>query len=145
MEYPYKEKVVLITGASRGLGRYLCVYFAEKGAKVAATARDRQKLDEVNFQRVDPTECIKSLKGLVAGPLSRVAPVQPILQLDREDRRFVESQAVLAEINATTNLAEIGWEEFEHLVRELFGKMFSEQGADVKRDSVGRRITGRSL
>jgi restriction system protein len=54
------------------------------------------------------------------------------MQLDREDSRFVESRDVLADINATTNLAEIGWEEFEHLVRELFSKMFAQGGAEVK-------------
>ena len=104
----------------------------DKTSCVISVSADRQKLDEINLARVDPTECIKSLKGLVAGPLSQVAPVQPIFQVNKEDSRFVESQAVLAEINATTNLAEIGWEEFEHLVRELFAKMFSEQGAEVK-------------
>jgi restriction system protein len=104
----------------------------DKTSCVISVSTDRQKLEEVNLERVDPTECIKSLKGLIAGPLSQVAPVQPIFQLNREDRRFVESQAVLAEINATTNLAEIGWEEFEHLVRELFNEMFSENGAEVK-------------
>jgi restriction system protein len=100
----------------------------DKTSCVISVSADRQKLEEINLERVDPTECIKSLKGLVAGPLSQVAPVQ----LNREDSRFVESQAVLAEINATTNLAEIGWEEFEHLVRELFNEMFSENGAEVK-------------
>lgn len=104
----------------------------DKTSCVISVSADRQKFEEINLKRVDPTECVKGLKGLVAGPLSQVAPVQPILQLNREDNRFVESQAVLAEINATTNLAEIGWEEFEHLVRELFGKMFSDQGSEVK-------------
>lgn len=110
----------------------------DKTSCVISVSADRQKLEEVNLERVDPTECIKSLKGLVAGPLSQVAPVQPILQLNCEDSRFVESQAVLAEINATTNLAEVGWEEFEHLVRELFGKMFSEHGAEVKVTQASR-------
>ena len=32
MRYDFKDSVVFITGASRGLGRYLCGYFAEKGA-----------------------------------------------------------------------------------------------------------------
>ena len=81
---------------------------------------------------MDCTECIKNLKGLVAGPLSQVAPVRPIFQLNRDDDRFIESRDVLAELNSTTNLAEIGWGDFEHLVRELFSKMFSQDGAEVK-------------
>jgi restriction system protein len=39
---------------------------------------------------------------------------------------------VLAEINSTTNLAEIGWEEFEHLVRGLFSKLFGSDSSDVR-------------
>jgi restriction system protein len=31
-----------------------------------------------------------------------------------------------------TNLAAIGWEEFEHLIRELFEKEFSGDGGEVK-------------
>lgn len=104
----------------------------DKTSCIISVSTDRQKLGDINLERVDPTECIKSLKGLIAGPMSQVAPVQPIFQVDKEDSRFVESQEVLAEINATTNLAEIGWEEFEHLVRELFSKMFAEQGAEVR-------------
>ncbi|MEM7408875.1 MAG: restriction endonuclease [Myxococcota bacterium] len=92
----------------------------------------REQFDGLNLARVDPTECIKQLKGLIAGPLSQVAPVQPIMTFNRDDPRFVESREMLAELNALTNLAEIPWEEFEHLVRELFAKMFSEHGAEVK-------------
>jgi len=99
---------------------------------------DREAFEQINLARIDPSECIKSLKGLIAGPLSQVAPVQPVLQLNREDRRFVESQEVLAEINSTTNLAAMDWEAFEHLVRELFDQMFSAQGAEVKVTQASR-------
>ena len=51
---------------------------------------------------------------------------------NRKDPRFIESREALAEINSLTNLAEIPWEEFEHLVRELFSKMFNHEGAEVK-------------
>jgi restriction system protein len=54
------------------------------------------------------------------------------MKLDKEDKRFVESKEVLAELHSTTNLAEVPWEEFEHLVRELFTKMFTADGAEVK-------------
>ena len=104
----------------------------DKTSCIISVSAERDQFHALNLARIDPTECIKSLKGLVAGPMSDIAPVQPILQLDKEDSRFVESQEVLAELNSTTNLAEIGWEEFEHLVRELFGEMFSEGDAEVK-------------
>jgi NAD(P)-dependent dehydrogenase (short-subunit alcohol dehydrogenase family) len=41
------NKVVLITGASRGLGRALALGFAEQGARVAICSRDERRLSEV--------------------------------------------------------------------------------------------------
>lgn len=60
---------------------------------------------------------------------SNIAPVKPVMQLNTADERFIEGRAVLAEVNASTNLAEIPWEDFEHLVRDLFEKMFA--GDDI--------------
>ncbi|TYS17983.1 SDR family oxidoreductase [Rossellomorea vietnamensis] len=42
-----KEKVVMITGASKGLGRELAFAFARQGAKLAICARGEEKLKEV--------------------------------------------------------------------------------------------------
>ncbi len=48
----FKDKTAIITGASEGLGRYLCKYFAGMGFKVFGIARKKDKLksleDEVN-------------------------------------------------------------------------------------------------
>jgi short-subunit dehydrogenase len=43
--YNFKDKVVLITGGSRGLGLVLAREFAAQGAKIAITARDLAALD----------------------------------------------------------------------------------------------------
>jgi restriction system protein len=99
---------------------------------IISVSAEREQFEAVNLARIDTTECIRSFKGLVAGPLSQVAPVRPIMQISREDGRFVESREVLADIHSTTNLAEIPWEEFEHLVRELFGKMFAGEDSEVR-------------
>ena len=45
--FDYKEKSVLITGASRGLGRALALRLAAEGAKVALVARHKTELDAV--------------------------------------------------------------------------------------------------
>jgi len=44
MENNLRNKVALITGASRGIGRYLCEHLSELGIKVAAVARSVEKL-----------------------------------------------------------------------------------------------------
>src|SRR6476469_9793308 len=42
-----QDRTVMITGASRGLGRALAVGAAREGARVVLVARDRAPLDEV--------------------------------------------------------------------------------------------------
>jgi NADP-dependent 3-hydroxy acid dehydrogenase YdfG len=39
-----KGSVFIVTGASRGLGRHLCLHYAKRGAKVAALARSEKDL-----------------------------------------------------------------------------------------------------
>jgi NADP-dependent 3-hydroxy acid dehydrogenase YdfG len=41
------EKVVLITGASSGIGLATAYLFAQKGAKLALAARSAEKLDQL--------------------------------------------------------------------------------------------------
>ena len=43
----FSGKVVLVTGASRGIGRAIALVFARAGAKVALAARSADKLEEV--------------------------------------------------------------------------------------------------
>jgi NAD(P)-dependent dehydrogenase (short-subunit alcohol dehydrogenase family) len=48
----FKNRVVLITGASRGLGLVLARQFAEEGAKLAICARDAEELERARQQLV---------------------------------------------------------------------------------------------
>lgn len=43
----FKDKVVWITGASSGIGREMAIQFAGKGAKVAVSARRKDRLEEL--------------------------------------------------------------------------------------------------
>lgn len=105
---------------------------------VVSVQAPRETLQSFNLERVDPKECVRSLKGLVAGPLAQLAPVKPIMDLNKEDARFIESREVLANLNATDNLATMDWEDFEHLVRELFAKVFGGDGTEVRVTQASR-------
>lgn len=86
---------------------------------------------DLELENVDPKLCFKKLKGICGGNLSELIPVAPILDMNREDRRFIESKSIEKKISGQ-NIAELGWEEFEHLVRELFEKEFSNNGSEVR-------------
>lgn len=92
----------------------------------------REEFQGLNLAQVDPRECLRGLRALEAGPLAQLAPVRPILELRRDDPRFVESREVLADLGPQDNLAEMEWEAFEHLVRELFERIFGGEGREVR-------------
>jgi NADP-dependent 3-hydroxy acid dehydrogenase YdfG len=50
MKRPFKNQVVLITGASQGIGKAVAVAFAQQGASVILAARSADRLDEVAQQ-----------------------------------------------------------------------------------------------
>ncbi len=52
------------------------------------------------------------------------------------DKRFVNSKDI--NFDEITNLALMHWEEFEHLIRELFEKEFSNNGGQVKVTQASR-------
>lgn len=85
----------------------------------------------LDLARVEPKACFKALKGVAAASLSGLAAVAPILVIDRSDRRFIDAKSVSLDDTGSTNLAAMHWEDFEHLVRELFEKEFSSRGGEV--------------
>lgn len=94
------------------------------------TARD--VFQQINLTRVDFRECIKGLKGLFDTKISNLTPVAPILNLNRNDARFINSKEVSDILIDGFNLATMEWEDFEYLVRELFSKIFGSENSEVK-------------
>jgi restriction system protein len=93
---------------------------------------------EIELSNVDPKACFKNFKGISSSKLSGITPVQPIAQLNKKDKRFVTSQEVADKLNEGTNLAAMNWEDFEHLLRELFEKEFCDNGGEVKVTQASR-------
>lgn len=91
-----------------------------------------EEFSGINLAAVDPKTCFRSLKGVGSSQLHAMAPVPPLLRLNKEDGRFVASENVSGSLDGATNLAAIGWEEFEHLIREIFEREFSANGGEVK-------------
>ncbi|HQF42242.1 MAG TPA: restriction endonuclease, partial [Ignavibacteriaceae bacterium] len=93
---------------------------------------------QIDLANVDPKTCFKNLKGVASSKLSSITPVQPILQISKADKRFIESYEVANQLDTSTNLAAMDWEDFEHLIRELFEKEFQSNGGEVKVTQASR-------
>jgi restriction system protein len=104
----------------------------EDTACVMSVQVRKAEFDEVNLGHVDPRACFKALKGVCASKLSELTPVRPILQLNKEDKRFITARAVADQLDGAFNLAAMDWEDFEQLIREIFEKEFSQNGGEVK-------------
>lgn len=92
----------------------------------------------VNLSLVDPKACFKSFKGVGSSKLSGLTPIQPILKINKTDKRFTNHYEVADSIDDSTNLASMDWEDFEHLIREIFSKEFSTNGGEVKVTQASR-------
>lgn len=98
----------------------------------------KEFFNRIDLKNVDPKACFKNLKGIGSSKLAGITPIQPILIMDKEDKRFIESYNVTNQLDDTTNLAAIPWEDFEHLIRELFESEFSSNGGEVKVTQASR-------
>ena len=101
-------------------------------ACILSLQADKQAFVAVDLSRVEPKACFKSLKGVGSAKLHGLSAVAPILALRRDDGRFIAAQEVANTLDESTNLAAMDWEEFEHLIREVFEKEFSSAGGEVK-------------
>lgn len=97
---------------------------------------DRNKFSQINLSQVESKACFKALKGVSAAKLVDISPITPILTFNKKDRRFVEGKDV--SVNQGTNLAAMHWEDFEHLVRELFEMEFGRNGGEVRVTQASR-------
>ena len=93
---------------------------------------------KINLREVDARTCFRSLKGVASPQINSLTPVRPIINVDRSDKRFVNSHDVIDGMGSGANIAAIGWEEFEHLIRQLFEKEFSAGGGEVKVTQASR-------
>ena len=98
----------------------------------------RDEFFALNLESIDPRACYRALKGVSAAKLATLTPIRPILQMGTGDRRFVEARDVAQELSGDSNLATMDWEDFEHLVREIFEKEFVSQGGEVKVTQASR-------
>jgi len=105
---------------------------------IVSLRANREEFLAIHLAMVDPRTCFKSLKGVGSSKLSGLSPIAPIMQLRREDARFVSAYQVADSLDGSVNLAAMDWEDFEHLIREIFEKEFSSTGGEVRVTQASR-------
>ena len=99
---------------------------------IATISTSKEEFNSLNLAQINPEACFKQLKGIAAKKLIDLTPVAPIIKMDKSDSMFIDAKDVLHAVDDSVNLAAMDWEDFEHLIREIFGKEFSQYGGEVK-------------
>jgi len=98
---------------------------------VLSVVAGREEFLAYDLSRVDPKETFRHLKGISSQNLSDLVPVAPIIQMSKQDKRFIEADAVIDNLNESMNLASMDWKDFEYLIRDIFEKEFAASGGEV--------------
>lgn len=98
----------------------------------ASFAVKKDQVVDLNLEKIDPLAAFVNLKGKSAGKIIDIIPVIPVLTLDRNDSRIMDTKEVIDDLGSDTNLAAMDWQDFENLIAELFQKEFADKGAEVK-------------
>jgi restriction system protein len=121
----------IVTSTDRSTGN-------ETTACILSLQASRDAFLGINLAKVDPRACFRQLKGVGSSKMHSITPIAPIMELRRDDPRFVPSYGVADRLNEGHNLAAMDWEDFEHLIREIFEKEFSSGGGEVKVTQASR-------
>jgi restriction system protein len=100
------------------------------GAIASLLARS-EELETLDLEHLDPVACFKHFKGIAVQSFEVLSPIRPVFILDRNDERIVEGKAVDQDLDEGFNIAAMSWEDFEHLVAQLFEWEFSKDGVEV--------------
>lgn len=78
-ELKFKDQVVIVTGASRGIGKGIATLFANEGAKVVLVGRDEVQLDLVKLAIKEKKGYALSIKADISNPLEVQQMIEEII------------------------------------------------------------------
>jgi restriction system protein len=110
----------------------------EATACIISVQTSKETLKGINLANVEPKACFRQLRGVGSSKLHSITPVAPIINVRRDDERFIQAYAVADRLNEGFNLAAMDWEDFEHLIREIFEKEFTASGGEVRVTQASR-------
>lgn len=105
---------------------------APKKGMVASLQASKNDFCSLQIDRIEPKACFRHLKGISTPSVENISAIKPIFDFDMNDRRIVENKQVADFLDPNANLAAMPWDDFEHLVRQLFEWEFGSKGIEVK-------------
>ena len=103
---------------------------------IASVQGEKGFFSSLDPLKLDSKACFKTLKGISSRSLQDISPVRPIMSLQKDDSRLIDNKDL--NLEEDTNLAAMPWEDFEHLVAQLFELEFSKSGIEVKVTQASR-------
>jgi restriction system protein len=83
----------------------------------------KERFCELDLSRVGKRACLRNLGAQVSPQPTELVAVKPVIEFDMVDKRFVDQQNVLEDLESRPNLLDLNPFEFENLVSNLFTRM----------------------
>jgi NAD(P)-dependent dehydrogenase (short-subunit alcohol dehydrogenase family) len=125
-QFGIKGKIVVVTGASRGIGRGLAAYFAEQGAHVAAVARDLAGLEALASE-IGASGGLCAAYALDIRDVQSIRPVFDAIAADLGGIDVLVNNAGMGKPIPAIDITEADWDEMMSL--NLKGAFFCAQAA----------------
>ena len=121
---PLRDQVIVVVGASSGIGRATALRAADRGAKVVATGRDREALDSL-VTEASPAEVVVTTAE-VADP----EEVQAVARLAASTYGRIDTWAHVAGVSAYARFEDMTVEEFRRVIDvDLLGPVWGARAA----------------
>ena len=131
--FSVKDQVVLVSGASRGIGRALAAGFAERGARTIISGREQATLDETAAAISKGEHKVRAIVCDVAKPEDISRLVGQVL----EEAGRIDTLVSVAGVNKRMKVESYTPEEFDWILD------INLRGAFLLAQAVGRHMIGR--
>jgi restriction system protein len=99
---------------------------------VASLQATKDDLCQLHPGHLDSKACFRHLSGISTPNILNAVTIRPIFVMNTNDDRVIANKDVASRLEDQTNLAAMPWDDFEHLMRQLFEWMFLKDGVDIK-------------
>lgn len=105
---------------------------ASREGVIASFQGLKKEFESLQIDKIEPRACFRYFKGISTPSIENIMTIKPIFDLNTNDKRIIKNKNVSDFLDPNANLAQMPWDDFEHLVRQFFEWEYSNKGFDVK-------------